>query len=133
MLLYFSWLSGILVSDFFFFLWFSVFNLRQFILRWFCFGLHCIILWTPGIMVSFLFLVLYVYFIMFCGHWRWWCHCFVYFWVLFHFFIYFCFKYLCEIMSNKCESKSRLKTRNDTICIKSLDSALINTLFVCST
>ena len=38
------------------------------------------------------------------------------------YFKFFLFKYLCEIMSNKFELKSRLSTINDKNYVKSLDS-----------
>ena len=122
---------------------------RQFILWWFCFGFYWIILWTPGMMVSFLFLV-FMFIFVFSGHLKWWCHYFVYLRILFSFvdtwnvgfvvlsifefyfnLFFFHFKDLCEFMSNKFKSKSRLRTRNDKNYVESLDNALIITLFMC--
>ena len=45
--------------------------------------------------------------------------------------IFFVFRFLCEIMSENFESKSRLRVRYDKTSVKIIDSALIITWFVC--
>ena len=144
---YYQLLSIILISDSSWLLLFLIFRQWQFLLCWFylvfsylfifwtpkmmmsvLFLLLCLLLccWAPGMMMSLLFSLV---FILFCGHLEWWCRCVVFCWVLFQ--IFFHFKFSCKIMSDKCESKSGLRMRNDKNCVKTLDSALIITLFVC--
>ena len=74
----------------------------------FCLFSSYLVLWALGMMVSLLCVLL-----KFC---------------LFNFFV---FKFSCEIMSDNCESKSRLRMSYDKTCVRILDSALIITMFVC--